>query len=82
MSRTGDVWAIGPQRLICGDATDPTVVATLLQGDSVRLRFTSPPYGNQREYTSGGIDPAFGHTTQKYSRVVPASICSPMPPSS
>ena len=55
VSRTGDVWAIGPHRLICGDATDPTVVATLMQGDAARLCFTSPPYGNQRDYTSGGI---------------------------
>ncbi|MBK8667789.1 MAG: DNA modification methylase [Burkholderiales bacterium] len=55
VSRNGDVWAIGSHRLICGDATDPTVVATLMQGDSARLCFTSPPYGNQRDYTSGGI---------------------------
>jgi DNA modification methylase len=55
VSRTGDVWAIGPHRLICGDATDRDVVATLMQGDSARLCFTSPPYGNQRDYTSGGI---------------------------
>ncbi|MCX8520434.1 MAG: ParB N-terminal domain-containing protein, partial [Rhodoferax sp.] len=55
VSCTGDVWAIGPHRLICGDATDPTVVAALMQGDAARLCFTSPPYGNQREYTSGGV---------------------------
>ena len=55
VSRSGDVWAIGSHRLICGDATDTTVVATLMQGDSARLCFTSPPYGNQRDYTSGGI---------------------------
>jgi DNA modification methylase len=55
VSRTGDVWAIGSHRLICGDATDPTVVAALMQGDAARLCFTSPPYGNQRDYTSGGI---------------------------
>ena len=44
VSRTGDVWAIGPHRLICGDAADATVVATLMQGDTARLCFTSPPY--------------------------------------
>jgi len=55
VSRTGDVWAIGSHRLICGDATDPTVVAVLMQGDAARLCFTSPPYGNQRDYTSGGV---------------------------
>ncbi|CAG2149375.1 Modification methylase PvuII [Ralstonia mannitolilytica] len=56
VSRTGDVWAIGQHRLICGDATDRAVVGTLMQGgDMARLCFTSPPYGNQRDYTSGGI---------------------------
>lgn len=42
-------------RLICGDATDPQVVATLMESDRAALCFTSPPYGNQRNYTSGGI---------------------------
>ncbi len=55
VSREGDVWAIGSHRLICGDATDRTVVAALMQGDVAQLCFTSPPYGNQRDYTSGGI---------------------------
>ena len=55
VSRPGDVWAIGPHRLICGDATDRDVVAALMQGEVSRLCFTSPPYGNQRDYTSGGI---------------------------
>lgn len=30
VSRPGDVWAIGPHRLICGDATDRDVVAALM----------------------------------------------------
>ena len=55
VSRPGDVWQIGAHRLICSDATDATVVAALMQGDTARLCFTSPPYGNQRDYTSGGI---------------------------
>jgi len=55
VSRPGDVWALGAHRLICGDATDPAVVTALMQGETARLCFTSPPYGNQRDYTSGGI---------------------------
>jgi DNA modification methylase len=55
VSRPGDVWALGAHRLICGDATDPGVIAALMQGERARLCFTSPPYGNQRDYTSGGI---------------------------
>ncbi len=55
VSRPGDVWQLGAHRLICGDAADPSVIAALMQGDSARLCFTSPPYDNQRDYTSGGI---------------------------
>ncbi|MBL0422596.1 site-specific DNA-methyltransferase [Ramlibacter sp. AW1] len=55
VSCVGDVWALGPHRLICGDANDPSVVATLMQGEKAALCFTSPPYGNQRDYTSGGV---------------------------
>lgn len=55
VSRVGDVWAIGAHRLICGDAADADVVATLMAGEQAALCFTSPPYSNQRDYTTGGI---------------------------
>jgi DNA modification methylase len=55
VSRPGDVWCLGAHRLICGDATDLAVIAKLMQGETAALCFTSPPYGNQRDYTSGGI---------------------------
>lgn len=55
VSRTGDVWLLGRHRLVCGDAGDPAAVAALMQGERAALCFTSPPYGNQRDYTSGGI---------------------------
>ena len=55
VSRLGDVWALGQHRLICGDAADPSVIARLMLGEQAKLCFTSPPYGNQRDYASGGI---------------------------
>ena len=55
VSRPGDVWVLGQHRLICGDAADPAVIASLMQSEKAALCFTSPPYGNQRDYTSGGI---------------------------
>ena len=55
ITRPGDVWQLGAHRLICGDAADASVVATLMAGESADLCFTSPPYGNQRDYTRGGI---------------------------
>lgn len=55
VSRAGDVWIIGAHRLICGDAADPAVVATLMRGETAHLCITSPPYARQRDYASGGI---------------------------
>jgi len=55
VSRTGDVWALGPHRLVCGDAADASVITTLMAGEQANLLFTSPPYANQRAYTTGGI---------------------------
>ncbi len=56
VSRLGDVWQIGAHRVICGDATDSAVVRTLMAGEQAALCFTSPPYGNQRDYTNTIID--------------------------
>ena len=53
VSRPGDIWCLGEHRLICGDATDPAVVAALMAGETATLCFTSPPYGQQRSYTQG-----------------------------
>jgi len=55
VSRAGDVWALGPHRLICGDAADPAVVGALMGEERANLLVTSPPYANQRAYTTGGI---------------------------
>ncbi len=56
VSQPGDVWQLGSHRLICGDSTDPAVVAALMAGDRASLCFTSPPYGQQRNYTQGIAD--------------------------
>ena len=55
VSRPGDLWALGQHRLICGDAADAGVITTLMAGEQAHLLFTSPPYANQRAYTTGGI---------------------------
>jgi len=45
VARAGDVFALGPHRVICGSATDPETVRRLMQGDSpVRLVLTDEPY--------------------------------------
>jgi DNA modification methylase len=40
----GDVWELGPHRLICGDALDPEVVRLLMDGQGARMVFSDPPY--------------------------------------
>jgi hypothetical protein len=55
VSRTGDIWTIGPHRIICGDCRDSGTVARLLDGARANVVITSPPYATQREY-----DPASG----------------------
>lgn len=44
MCRPGDIWRLGPHRLICGDALDPDVVRALMDGERARMVFTDPPY--------------------------------------
>jgi DNA modification methylase len=56
VSQPGDIWQLGAHRLICGDSIDPAVVAALMAGDRASLCFTSPPYGQQRNYTQGIAD--------------------------
>jgi DNA modification methylase len=44
ISRPGDVWIMGPHRLLCGDATVAASYEALLGGDAVDMVFTDPPY--------------------------------------
>ena len=45
VSRTGDLWHLGPHRLVCGDATNATDVTRVLDGVIPHLMVTDPPYG-------------------------------------
>ena len=42
--RAGDLWLLGPHRLICGDCRNTKTVNHLMAGDQARLVFTDPPY--------------------------------------
>lgn len=68
VTKLGDIWTLGPHRLICGDATDEGVLARLFGGDRGKARtaildtetadliVTDPPYGMAyKGKTHGGI---------------------------
>jgi len=44
-SRAGEVYELGPHRLVCGDSRDPAVWALLMGGERLRMVWTDPPYG-------------------------------------
>jgi DNA modification methylase len=45
VTRLGDVWLLGKHRLMCGDSTSIDAVEKLMDGDTVDMVYTDPPYG-------------------------------------
>ena len=50
---TGQLWKLGEHRLLCGDSTKRDDVERVMGGERAGLCFTSPPYGQQRDYRDG-----------------------------
>lgn len=44
ISKLGDVWLMGPHKIMCGDARDRNAYATLMGQELAHLVFTDPPY--------------------------------------
>ena len=58
VTQPGDIWVLGPHRIICGDCRDFATVERLLAGERVNVAFTSPPYADRRVYDeSSGFRP-------------------------
>lgn len=55
MSKPGDLWILGPHRLICGDATDEPTIERLMDGQKAAMVHTDPPYGVSYETQSGNF---------------------------
>ena len=44
ITKLGDVWVLGNHRLMCGDSTSIDAVEKLINGNTIDLIFTDPPY--------------------------------------
>lgn len=44
VSRSGDIWQLGPHRIGCGSSTDPAHLQAVMQGRLAKLCWTDPPY--------------------------------------
>ena len=54
-SKLGDLWQLGPHRVICGDSTGEEVYTRLMDGQKANLVLTDPPYNVDVEETAGKI---------------------------
>lgn len=54
----GDLWRLGPHRVLCGDCRDFGSVQRIMGAARANLAVTSPPYASQRKYDeSSGFTP-------------------------
>jgi site-specific DNA-methyltransferase (adenine-specific) len=48
--KPGDIWQMGPHRILCGDCSSDDSWRDVLNGQQASLIITSPPYADRREY--------------------------------
>lgn len=53
VSNAGDLWLIGPHRLLCGNALDQSSYEALLNGELASVVFSDPPYNVKVSQVSG-----------------------------
>lgn len=54
-TKPGDVYILGPHRLICGDSTDIVALDRLMHGEMADICWTDPPYNVAYETKAGKI---------------------------
>lgn len=67
VSERGEVYALGPHRLMCGDSTSAEDVGALLGEDEPNLMVTDPPYGVS--YDATWREDALGASVRRAGRV-------------
>ena len=55
VSRVGDVWQLGPHRIVCGSALDSATYSALMGADRATMIFTDPPWNVPVQGHVGGL---------------------------
>ena len=55
LSKRGDLWLLGPHRVLCGNALDPADFVTLMGGERAAMAFIDPPYNVPIEGHASGL---------------------------
>lgn len=55
LSKPGEVYDLGPHRLICGDSTNPATYEKLLGNERASMVFTDPPYNVAYKSRGAGL---------------------------
>lgn len=70
VTKPGDLWELGPHRLLCGDSTDRGGVQRLMGDERAVLMATDPPYGVEYDAEwrgAAGLNPMGANRTGKVS---------------
>jgi DNA modification methylase len=60
ITRPGEVWILGPHRVMCGDSTNADDVLKLMAGERARVLHADPPYGYGKEADGVANDNLYG----------------------
>lgn len=55
VSKLGDLWGLGPHRILCGDARDHDVAVRLMGEERAAMVFTDPPFNVRIDGHAGGL---------------------------
>jgi len=61
VSQPGDLWQLGPHRVLCGNALDAEAFDALMAGSKASIVFTDPPYNVPIDGNVGGLGAIHHH---------------------
>lgn len=72
ITKAGDIWLLGRNRLMCGDSTQKDDVMRLMNGQKADLLLTDPPYNVDYEGVAGKIENDNMNETEFYNFLLDA----------